>query len=535
MPVPVGAGENLYLRGVLSTGELLRGERASAPGVEGGAAACVNCHRRSGLGQLEGLASAPPLTGWYLYRPRGKYRSGHEEPGELPAAIPEPGAQPELLQWARGAYTDATLARAIREGVAADGRRLSALMPRFRIGDADMASLIAYLKQLSMQPSPGVGQTTLELATIITPDADPVKRHGMLDVLKVFFGNGNVFMAGKGPPPQHSHHFVPLPHHLQLNVWELSGAPESWEAQLDERLREEPVFAVVSGLGHKTWEPIHHFCQRSGVPCLFPNVDLPVVAEQDFYDIYFSKGVLLEAELIAGRVRTPADTPAAPVAGPRRLIQVYRRGDIGANAAVELRRALALSAPDAADRVLEPGADATFIKRALEDVRPDDVLVLWLRPADLDALPAQPPAGTRVFVSGLMGGLERATLAAPWRTVARMTYPFALPGERLVSMNFALGWMRFNNVPMIDELTQSDTYLACMITAEAIRIMGEDLLRDHLVETVEMHVGTRLVNGYYPRLELAPGQSFASKGGYLVRFAEPKGTRLIADSAWSVP
>jgi hypothetical protein len=45
----------------------------------------------------------------------------------------------------------------------------------------------------------------------------------------------------------------------------------------------------------------------------------------------------------------------------------------------------------------------------------------------------------------------------------------------------------------------------------------------------------RLVNGYYPRLGLAPGQRFASKGGYLVRFAQPGGTRLVADGEWIVP
>ncbi|MGH8275784.1 MAG: c-type cytochrome, partial [Steroidobacteraceae bacterium] len=386
-PVPIGAGESLYLRGVLSTGEPLRGERASAPGGEGADAACVNCHRRSGLGQLEGLAPVPAITAWYLYRPRSEVRPRHEDAGELPAAAPEPGAQPELLLRPRSAYTDATLARAIRDGVGADGQPLSFLMPRFRIDDADMASLIAYLKQLSQRPSPGAGETTLELATIITPDADPVKRRGMLDVLTHFFGAGNVFMAGKGPPPQYSHGFFPLIHHLQLNVWELSGAPESWQAQLDERLREEPVFAVVSGLGGKTWEPVHRFCQRSGVPCLFPNVDLPVVAGEDFYDIYFSKGVLLEAELIAARLRAGAAGPA----GPRRLVQVYRRGDIGESAAAELRRVLAASATQAADHVLEPEADPPQVRGALEDVRPGDVLVLWLRPKDLGALPAQPP------------------------------------------------------------------------------------------------------------------------------------------------
>jgi hypothetical protein len=43
------------------------------------------------------------------------------------------------------------------------------------------------------------------------------------------------------------------------------------------------------------------------------------------------------------------------------------------------------------------------------------------------------------------------------------------------------------------------------------------------------------VNGYYPRLGLAPGQRFASKGGYLVRFAQPSGPAVVADGAWLVP
>ena len=45
----------------------------------------------------------------------------------------------------------------------------------------------------------------------------------------------------------------------------------------------------------------------------------------------------------------------------------------------------------------------------------------------------------------------------------------------------------------------------------------------------------RIVTGYYPRLSLATGQRFASKGGYLVRFADREGSRLVADGGWQVP
>ena len=39
----------------------------------------------------------------------------------------------------------------------------------------------------------------------------------------------------------------------------------------------------------------------------------------------------------------------------------------------------------------------------------------------------------------------------------------------------------------------------------------------------------------YPRLSLGPGQRFASKGGYIVRFADIKGDKLVAETDWIVP
>jgi cytochrome c553 len=529
------AGEAIYRRGILSTRAVLRGERKGESGIEGAAAACVNCHRRSGLGESEGRVLVPPITGRYLYRPRNASHSGDvQNAAELMAYS---GARPELLpQFERSTYRDATLARAIREGVGPDGRPLDYLMPRYPIDDADMASLIAYLKQLSEWPSSGVGDLTLQFATIVTADADPVKRRGMLDVLEHFFGKQNVFTGDKGPPPQYSRSFAPILHRWQLHVWELTGTPDSWGAQLDQRFQHQPVFAVISGLGGRTWEPVHRFCERSGVPCLFPNVDLPVDAEGDFYNVYYSKGVLLEAQLIAARLHAlgAAKEPAAGALG--RLVQIFRRGDIGEAAAAELRRAWTPPGAGAADRALDAGTDPTRLRALLADAAPGDVLVLWLRPADLKALPPQPPAAAAaVFLSGIMGNLEHAPLPAAWRPLSRMTYPFELPDRRHAAMDYPLGWMHFTHIPVIDERTQADTFIACIIVSETVKMMAADLFRDHLVESLETHLGTRVVNGEYPRLSLDVGQRFASKGGYLVRLGDTEKVPLIPDSDWSVP
>jgi hypothetical protein len=357
----------------------------------------------------------------------------------------------------------------------------------------------------------------------------------MLDVLEHFVGKENVFTGGAAPAPQLSRRFIPIPHRWQLHVWELSGAADSWEAQLEQRLKRDPVFAVISGIGGRTWEPVHQFCERSGVPCIFPNVDLPVDAEQDFYDVYLSRGVLLEAQLIGKRLWSPRGPGESEPPAWRRLVQVYRRGDIGEDGAGELRGALPARTIEAVDRVLEPSADAAQVRGALSDLGSHDVLVLWLRPSDLKRLPAQPPADAAVYVSGILGGLERAPLAAAWRRVASMTYPFDLPDRRAVRMNYPLGWMRFKQIPVVDERTQTDTYLACMSVAETISMMGEDLVRDHFIETLEMHMGTRLVNGYYPRLGLAAGQRFASKGGFVVHLSGDEGPHVVAEGDWSVP
>jgi NAD(P)-dependent dehydrogenase (short-subunit alcohol dehydrogenase family) len=45
----------------------------------------------------------------------------------------------------------------------------------------------------------------------------------------------------------------------------------------------------------------------------------------------------------------------------------------------------------------------------------------------------------------------------------------------------------------------------------------------------------RVVTGYCPRLTLATGQRFASRGGYLVHFVDGEGPRVVAEQDWTVP
>src|SRR5215831_14804614 len=381
---PASAGEAIYRRGIVGSGAPLEARRSGGMRTLGAAAACVNCHRRSGFGGKEGRSIIPPITGRYLFRPRPT--EGNDR--EIPFV---PGMRGD-----REPYTDATLARAIRAGLDSEGKPLSYLMPRFALNDADMSALIGYLKRLDHRRVPGVTEKTLDFATIITPDADPVKRRGMLEVLEKFFADRNSRQMKAVPRVRaqgHSALMFMVHRQWQLHVWELTGAEATWQEQLERHLAREPVFAVVSGLGGSTWAPVHAFCEKAALPCFFPNVEVPVDSERDFYPVYFSKGVLLEAELIA-----TALLDASRGAMPKTVRQVYRAGDSGEAAAQALAAALKPHAISVSNRVLPRGAAGEGVAEALRGSAAADALVLWLRPADVAALGTAPAAPATVFM-----------------------------------------------------------------------------------------------------------------------------------------
>jgi hypothetical protein len=319
----------------------------------------------------------------------------------------------------------------------------------------------------------------------------------------------------------------------KLHVWELSGPARTWRAQLEKHLAAEPVYAVLSGLAGSNWAPVHAFCEEHGIPCLLPNVEVPVVAEHDFYPMYFSKGVLLEAELVAQAILGPDERPEAGAI----VEQVYRAGDSGAAAAAALAADLTAHGVTVRRTVLPAGAPGRGVAAALRRATRGKAAaqVLWLRPADLAALGDVAPGAATVYLSGLMGGLERAPLPAAWRARAVMAYPMDLPDRRGVRLDYALGWFAFRHIPVVAEQVQVDTYLACSVLADVLHRMADNIARPYLLEELQSMLEHRLVTGYYPHLTLAANQRFASKGGYLARFRDPAGATLVAASDWTVP
>jgi len=244
--------------------------------------------------------------------------------------------------------------------------------------------------------------------------------------------------------------------------------------------------------------------------------------------MYFSPGLRIEAALVAEAI---AGAPgSAPVA------QVYRTGDSGEGAAGVLAAALSTRGLAVQDHPLAPGAGPKELRAAVAAAAATGgPLVLWLRGPDLAALGEPPPGSAPVFASGRLGGFELAPLPAPWRARTRMAWEVDLPGARSARLDYALGWFSIRRIPLVDLPVQVDTWLACGLVSEVINHLVDAFLPEYLVERVQDSLEHRLLTGYYPRLGLAAGQRFASKGGMLVRFSGPEGGRTEAAGEWHVP
>ena len=521
-PDASAAGRSIYLDGQLASGEPVHATVQKGVALEGAAAACVNCHRRSGLGGGEGQNSIRPIAGRLLFHPLPPGGTGRLR--EHPRRASDVSLRP--------VYTRASLAHALREGVDPGGRTLDPLMPRYALGDDAIAQLQAYLEDLSATAAPGVSDREIHFSTIIAPGVDPDRRRALLDVLQAFFHDKN---GGSRKEARRrdtdSMRMYRAYRTWVLHVWELHGAPETWRAQLDAHYRRQPVFAVVGGLGDASWQPVHAFCESAAVPCVFPDVDYPVVEGAGYYSLYFSRGLVLEAEVLARQL-------AQGRAG--RIVQVFRDDATGRVPAQALRDALRRRGIDAPDDRPVSGAGAPsagFWDGLVRSASPA-TLVVWLDPADMQALGqtgGPPPGLAEIYVSASLAAMRPPQLPDPWLARLRMVYPFVLPADRARRLARVEAWLRGRNMPLTEARTQANAFFAATLTGDAMAHLGETFSRDYFIERIEQMAETSLSPSIYPRLSLGPGQRFASRGGYIVGFPQGATGMPVAVSDWLIP
>ena len=523
----IETGRRIYQDGVLPGGEPLLAIRPEGFVLEGGHAACVSCHRRSGMGSIEGNIDStvlvPPVAGPVLFAPS---RFAVTELNASHHYIPNEAWERVLT---RSAYDVQSLARSLREGLDPDGKRLLAPMPLYNLDDTAVTALGAYLKQQSNKPSPGVEPDTLQLATVVTPDVRPDQVEAVLGVLGAWADSA----MGAGMP-------------WNLHVWRLSGPATSWLAQLQQRYRQQPVYALLSGVGGSNWAPVHEFCEQQRLACVLPSVEVAPDPGDDWYSMYFSPGVGLEARILASYLSNASNSGG-------NIIQLYSDAS-GRSAAKALRSSMNAFTGSIIDRRFR----VTSPRTALKGISADDVLVLWLRPDEISQLAAELPAGPatdRMFISALLSTPEELSLPAAWKQRVHFVSLFDDLGLQAEIARLRLErWLELEGLPgKQNRRLQADAYVASYLLNDAIgNIRGQELrrpavplTREHLLEMLETLVNkyddsTEQINtdshvAFYGRMSLGPRQRVAVRGGAIMHYASTDSSKLVTTSKRIVP
>jgi hypothetical protein len=236
------------------------------------------------------------------------------------------------------------------------------------------------------------------------------------------------------------------------------------------------------------------------------------------------------------------------------------------------------------DRVLNSNHDAgNSLRHALDKINKNDVVMLWLRPEDMSLLAKFKPVADTNYFSTELSKADQGKFPRDWKSAARLVYPYELPAEREVNLTYFHAWLNLSKQPLIDETMQSEVFFSLNFLTDTISEMLHNMYRDYLLERAETMLNKRegvkaeqenrdrlalgrvgdmekkhgaptikeeervpLVDqsdkagissgtSIYPHLSLGPDQRFASKGAYIVRFADSNSDKLIAESEWIVP
>jgi hypothetical protein len=524
------------------------------------------------MGSVEGDQLIAPITGNALFLTKGKV-----------VATMDPG-RGKLMNQSHEAYTDADLEHAIRNGMHPSGRAMNELMPRYALKDNELNALIGYLRTLSTDWSPGAEEQVVHLATVITPDVEATRRKLFLDTLRAAISQKNAnTMPGKRHMVTAAEFTMKTERQWDLQVWELQGPPDTWPGQLREFYDRQPVFAMVSGLSGGSWAKVHDFCEQQQLPCWFPSVkEIPASASTSFYSLYFSQGVALEAAVIAQQLKHQSKEAA-----PKRLVQIVGQGPAPAGAATVLERLMKGSAVKLEKRVLS-STSTESLQKVFAGLDKRDAAMIWMSGSELEALKSIAPPTAQLYFSANLGEAERAPLPDEWKSVAHLVYPYELPQKRGSNLAYFRAWINQRNLPLLDEPMQSEVYFSVIYLTETLGEMLNNLYRDYLIERAENmltrresrkaeeetrerqairerythliasgstggsaadavkdpgravitpaeNLGRRTGTTIYPVLSLGPGQRFASKGAYIVRFAGDGTRALEAESGWIVP
>ena len=468
------AGKRLYREGVSSSdAQLLARVGASNMSVPASVLPCASCHGNDGRGRAEG-GVRPPSLDWQRLAlgPGAREANGRSYP----------------------AYTDASLARAIQQGMDPAGNRLDPAMPRFELTMADQRNLTAYLKRLAQERDPGVEEGVLRLGTLL-PASGPLAEAGQ--VVRAVLEDGVAQLNQQGGI--HGRR-------LELVVLDPGFDPASAEHALQLLLERERVFALISPLAPMLDTRLATLLAPQNVP-LIGSTPRSGGSPQIFDPL---PGLPVQLLSLAGHARTALGL------APGDLRVVYA-GNEQAALAEQVRQRLqqqgwAPPAAQAFDGQAVDGQGIVFLGRAQAFAE---------LAASLQAAGRQP----YLFAASSQVAGAVARLPVQWSQRVFLAYPYVPEDWTEQGLATLAGLQQRQGLDPRQASLQVNTLCALRLLSEALKQIGRDASREQLIAALEgLHDVT---TGLTPALGFGPGRRQGMAGAHVVAVALP-GPRFTA-------
>jgi ABC-type branched-subunit amino acid transport system substrate-binding protein len=476
------AGRALYQEGESAFGDAFSGRIGiGQQQVPGPAVRCGNCHGPDGLGRPEGGIRPVNITWSELTKSYGhEHDSGRRHPP----------------------FDEASLKRAITQGVDPAGNQLDGAMPRFNISGRDFKALLAYLKQLEFHHDPGVGNDTLRLGTLLPS----TRRFGELGqavkgILQAYFDeiNRNGGIYGR---------------RLELVTADYAGEdPDAARRELRKLVEQGNVFALLSPFAAGIEDDLGRLANAAKIPVVGPlslfGDDARTTNQQVFHLL---SGVGELAEVLALHVGREPKMKGMPA------VLLHPDGAGGAALADAVEARLKSQGWSKLYRIgFRPGAfDAAATAKKLKDRGAEAVFLLGPG-ADVGALAQQVAAFRHVPFLLLPGPLApRAVLDLPAVFEGRilLAYPTVPADQKPHALRQYAALFKDSALVRSYQTSQVPAYSSAVLMVEALKQVGRDPTRAKLVSAMES------IHGFEPGL--VPAVSFNAKrrigalGGYIV-------------------
>ena len=441
---------------------------------------CANCHGRDGRGRPEGGVEPPDITWNNLTK-----QYGHRHPNGRTHA----------------AFDEVSLAEAVRAGIDPAYNALDPTMPLFEMSDRDMAALIAYLKKLGKDLSPGVSKTAIRIGTLV-PGPGPFEGFGktVTGALEAYFSAQNESGGIYG-------------RRIELVVAQRTDDLEETLANLQRLIEEEPVFAFVSGFAAGMEREIFDLLEENDVPNLGPITLMPLPAGINDGSVFLTTASVAEqAQALFAHMANLSNGVLGPIAvvhdGVPNIETVVRAID---------RESAARGLPKPFELVI--GRGKGVMEQAVAELSRGEVeAVIYLGSDELLAALASITSATSwrptILVSGPLNSRAAINMPPEFKGKVFTAYP-TLPSDRSADGTNELKKLQ-NKQDLNREhmATQISTFAAAKVLIEGLRRSGRAISREKFVESLE---GLSNFNtGLTPAISFGPAKHVGASGAHVI-------------------